>query len=115
MESPVPARQLQYVHQHIPETIEFITACRGRCLVVQRPVNEPRPSYDILRRHKSPVAAVETVLAVVAQNEVISRRHHQLSTLQPRMHLSPPLRLHFHRDAAIGGKIVAEIIWLGGV
>src|SRR5438477_6820739 len=113
MQGPVPARQLKNVQQHVPETIKFITARGAGLAVLQRPIDQPRPPDYTLRRNKSPIAAVQAVLAIVAEDEVAPARNHQLPALQTMVHLSPPVRLNFHRDAVIRRKIIAKEILLG--
>src|SRR5579859_2260271 len=74
-ESPVPAGDLQDVTQRIQEPVKFITGSKlrtERIRIANRPVDQQRSPDDILARDKPPITAVQTVVAVVAHNKVIT-------------------------------------------
>ncbi len=69
----------------INEMIEFITWGRGKryilTLVPDRPVNQQGTPDDIFLRDKPPVAAVQALITIIAQNKVISLWNNQLAVL----------------------------------
>src|SRR5205085_4969213 len=78
-ESAVPAGDLKYVQRTIDEMKNFIT-CRRRLRhvvpkAVQRPIDNERAPDDVFLRHKTPVAAVRAVIAVVAHHEIVAGRN----------------------------------------
>src|SRR6266481_386673 len=60
---------------------EFIIGASGwgRLLARHREINHQRTPDDIRTRDESPVTAVGAALAIVTQNEVVARGHHQLA------------------------------------
>src|SRR6185437_10461373 len=89
----VPARDLRNVSHCIQEPVKFITGgcvahLRVRC--PHRPVNQQRPSHNILLRYETPVPAVITVVPVVAHHKVVALRHNELTVLDQLLHLQPP-------------------------
>src|SRR5690242_18704900 len=110
-ESPVPAGDLQDMAQRIQEPVKFITGSElhtGRIRIVNRPVDQQRPTNNILARHKSPVAAVKAVIAVVAHHEVIPFRNDELIVYNQLLHLGPPGAAHrWHYGQVEARELVA--------
>src|SRR5450755_3778240 len=46
-------------------------------LPIERPVNEKPPADQVFLRHRPPIAAVVTVIAVVAHREIAVRRNNE--------------------------------------
>src|SRR5579864_6467098 len=70
----VPARDLKDVSDCVGQVIEpALEGCRRISIPVpHRPVNHKRLPDNIFPRHKPPIAAVLTVVAVVAEYKVVS-------------------------------------------
>src|ERR1035441_4404939 len=89
-EGPSPARRLKHMGYRVGKVIKSIT--RGRrsgeviARILRRPVNQERPANHIFTRHKSPVAAVLTVIAIVAEHKVVTFRDDQLVVLDEFRH-----------------------------
>ena len=62
-----------------------------------------------LPRHKSPVARVLAVIAVVAQHKVLSGGHSQFAVVGEALHLPPPFRIDIGIGVNLCGKVVAEV------
>src|SRR5438105_7737419 len=56
----------------------------------QREVNHQGPCNNCLPRHKSPEPRILAVIAIVAQHEVFTRRHHEFSISRKGLQLPPP-------------------------
>src|SRR5262245_4378983 len=97
---------------------KFITGRRGhRGIVVRiphRPINQQRPTNHIFPWHEAPVAAIEALVAIIAEDEIISLRDNQLPVFDKLLHLEPPETLqpgHRHIQAR---ELIAENIVYGG-
>src|SRR3984957_20504517 len=113
---PIPARDLQHMRHRVRDVVEL--AAQRRCRIAvpgsYRPVNQQRPSDDILARHKAPIAAVFAVVAVVSHHEVVSLWNNQLAIFDELTHLEPPLATPWQHHREIEpGKVVAEQIVRG--
>src|SRR6266513_1059830 len=79
-ERPLPARlrrKMLYQVEQMLDRHEWLGQClRGR---VVRPVNNQRFPDNIVARDKTPVAAVERGIAIVAHREIIAGGHHHLA------------------------------------
>src|SRR5215472_8888900 len=82
LECAVPAGLAEEMHHHMAKPRDLV-GDRGFLILVfgslERPVVEQRPAYDVLARHKSPVAGIEAVVPVVAHHEKPARRHHEIA------------------------------------
>src|SRR5208282_4830545 len=53
-------------------------------------VDQQGPSRDVLAGHKAPVTAVQTLVAIIAEDEITIARHDQLSILDENAQLPRP-------------------------
>ena len=77
-EHPVPSRPREEVDRdarELPDLVDRPAPDVGVRLGLVRPVEEERPPEDVLARDRSPEAAVERVVAVVAHPEVVAGRN----------------------------------------
>src|SRR5579871_2954953 len=58
-------------------------------------------------RGTNPVAAVQTLVAIVSQNEIMTRWYDDLSVANDAVHLYPPARIHLRTDVVSGREIIA--------
>src|SRR5579862_2907395 len=61
---------------------------------VHRPINQKWPAHNRVTVHKSPVAAVLTVIAVIAHRKIFARRNNQLISLYVLLNVGPPFVDH---------------------
>src|SRR5271166_3659877 len=109
---PVPARDLKQVRDPIRNVIQPALQ-RPHPMVIpipHRPINHQRPPNNIFPRHKSPIAAVLAVVAIVAHHKIMSLGHNQLAILHQFPHLQPPLPFQPKRWNVGPRKIVPEHI-----
>src|SRR5690349_11249135 len=97
---------------------ELVGGGSARSIVAFRatdgPVNDQRTADYILPRNESPVAAIKALIAVIAENEVLPGRHHQLTVLNVLFQfLEPAAFLPLH-DVIPLGKLVAINVVAGG-
>src|SRR5579864_4962498 len=74
----VPACDLHDMTQCIKEPVKFITGSYwpGRRIgATHRPVDHQRPAHNVLLRYKSPVPAVQAVVAIVPHHKIAALRH----------------------------------------
>src|ERR1700684_74754 len=104
------------VHDGIERALlvsEFIIrerAILGSRRLVQREVNDEGQTHEIGAGNKTPVAAITTVIAVVAEHEICPGGNNDLAILDIVAHLDPPVRIHSRVGVELGGKLIAEII-----
>ena len=110
MKCPIPACLIEKVNELV----------KGRsCLFTQRyffgaafrhcygPVDEKRPTQDILPWNKPPVAAIHAVRAVVAHHKVIAGRDDQVEAMNLVLKCDRP----FWRDAGLlSGSYEREVV-----
>src|SRR5579863_4049069 len=78
---PAPSRDLKNMSDRICEVIKLTTdrrRCRHLAFALHRPVNQQRPPNNILLRHKSPIPAVVTIVAIVSHHEIMPLGNNQL-------------------------------------
>src|SRR5437899_1750899 len=101
----VPPGQLQQVGQRLSRMDEFITgAVRFRAF--DREIDHQGPAYDVGPRYKSPIAAVQTVVTVVAHHEVMVRGNYQFTAGYIPCQFVTPVAVNLARVALLVGKVV---------
>src|SRR5262245_49441662 len=95
---------------------EFTIAAVGNALLAlsQRQIDHQRPPNNIVTRHKSPVAAVQAVIAIVPHDKVPIRRNHQFSASKMTPELRPPASVYFTGKVRVGREVVAVEIAIFG-
>src|SRR5579859_646621 len=111
----VPARQAEEMQSGVnkrgdavPNRLGLVTGLLGN---VKRPEDKQGPADDVLFGNKTPVAAVEAVIAVVAHGEVMVWRNDHIAILDAGLQDRYPLRSNAAVSAKIFGKVVS--IWIG--
>src|SRR5258708_24430050 len=94
MEQPAPSRAGRQMHQRPQNAGQSrpegaISAVVG-ALGIHRPVNQKGTPHDGIAVHESPIAAVLTVIAVVAHGEILFGRDHDFVALNIFPDLSLP-------------------------
>jgi len=82
MEDALPARKPREFCRKFPVVSESII--RGLLHIggrraAQGEVNHQRPGHNLLARNKAPGARIVAVIAVVAENKILARGHHQFA------------------------------------
>src|SRR5215467_7944455 len=111
VEHPAPARFIKKMHDHVEEKAYSFSGLFAFVLVaggIERPVDEQRTAHDVFPGYKSPVAAVQANVTVVAHAEEAVRRHQQFAIAQVGPHLHRPFGVCAVVLAV--GKILAEFI-----
>src|SRR5581483_916730 len=110
-ERPVPSRNMEDVSEGINEVAELLSRGAYTSLVVVSAANGPiynqRSSNDVLTRHKSPIAAIKTLIPIVAHDEVLARAHDQLSVPDILLQVCKPAAFLALHDVILLRKIVA--------
>src|ERR1041385_8721492 len=88
---------------------EFITGA-SRFRAFHREIDHQGPAHDVGPRYKSPVAAVKTILAIIAHHEVVLRGNHQFAIAHIIRQLVAPAPVNLPRVALLVGKVVAVAI-----
>src|SRR5258706_796660 len=82
---PAPSGLRQKIQKEIRELLHAIDkriaqVLIGRCVI--RPVDDQRPADNVLSWNKSPVAAVGTVIAIVAHCKIVAQWNYDVLTLR---------------------------------
>ena len=97
------------------------TGCLARQLLRRgaiRPVNEERFTDDVVPGNKSPIPAVETVIAIVPHRKIPPGRYNQFVALDVPLNLPRPFRYHRRAVQGIADRregIVQGVITRGGI
>ena len=98
----------------VGEMIKFITRRGGSRHVVlhtpHRPIDQQGAPNDIFPRHEAPIAAVEALIAIVAQHEIVALRNNQFAVLDQFSHLQPPPPLQPRDGIVSAGKLVPKYV-----
>src|SRR3984893_1687853 len=110
----VPPGHLKQMGRRIGEVNEFITGSRrSRHVLIRvsdRPVDEQRTSDDIFLGHEPPVATVQTLVPIIAQNKIISLRNDEFTVLDQFLHLQPPASFQTRNGKVKPGELIAESV-----
>ncbi len=83
---------------------------------MEREVDEKRLADDGVVGDEAPVAAVLTVVAVVAEDEVVAGGDDELAVVDEVAHFDPPEGVDVGVGALEAGEVVAEVVgWAGAV
>ena len=83
--------------------------------LLERPIDEHGTTDDVFVRHKSPIAAVEADVAIVAHGKNAVRRNHQLAILEVRGKRVAPGRVQAVVIGRWNGREVIAIAVVGSV
>src|SRR5439155_23070231 len=72
----------------LPETALAIIGAIG----LDGPINQKRPAHNGIAIHKSPITAIEAVVAVIAHAKVLAWRDHHLVTTDLLLNFASPFR-----------------------
>jgi len=118
VEDALPAGIALELGQKRPIVSEF-TICGlfqiGRRRLGEREIDHQRPGHNLLPRDKAPEAGIVTVIAIVAQDKILTRWDHELAVASKALHLFPPSHVHVRICVIIGGKFIAEGSTGGGI
>src|ERR1700685_1077339 len=91
---PIPASELKQMADRVGEVIKFITRRGTKWHVVlrtpHRPVNQQRPPDNVVPRNEAPVAAVQALVPIVSEHEILLLRNNEFAFLDQFLHLQPP-------------------------
>src|SRR5215471_20944306 len=112
-----PTGVLEQVRQPIHQIRKFTIRSARKCgfRLLHRPIYDKRPPDDVFTWHEAPITAVEAVVAIISENEILIGRNYQLTIADSMVHLYPPGGVHIGADVGIVGKIVAIRIVLARV
>src|ERR1700761_1168778 len=108
---PVQASLPQYVEaERSPQSVP--QRWRGGILVRlnNREVHHEGTTHNVSFRYKTPVAAVLTIVSVVAQNEQLSPRYGQLSVDDAMSQPHPPVRIEAGVRTPQRWEVIAEVV-----
>src|SRR5581483_1573008 len=93
-ERTVRATDLEQLGHPIQEVHQFITGSHGPRQTVlaasDGPVNQQWTANDVLPRHKAPIAAVKTLVAIVPHHKILARRNDEVAMLHHFLQLFEP-------------------------
>ena len=113
LKHPLPPGKIQQCTEQAIPVGEPVSRQRrriGRRDTAYRKIDHERTSNDILPRHKSPVATVPAIVAVIAQHEVAIRRNHQITVLRIVTELQPPACIDTRIGVLAGWELVTEAV-----
>src|SRR5438270_5880629 len=85
---------------------EFITGT-STFRASDREIDHQGPAYDVGPRYKSPIAAVQAIVAIVAHYKIMVWRHDEFAAVHVIRQLITPMAVDVPRIAALVGKVVA--------
>src|SRR5437868_11319472 len=98
VEHSAPASAGGQMYQRVEDTAQALHKS-GLAIVrggrIHRPINQEWATHDRAAVHKSPITAIQAMIAIIAHREIASRRIHQLVSSHIFLKLHRPRRLNW--------------------